>query len=173
MSLFAKSDPTPISAWPTERSAAEILELLSGYRDYPQTERGRKLFIRAIMQARSPEHAEAALGIIEGKFPTLGQMRDAIRRTAGEFKQQINPNPQCERCAGLGWQVIAGNYEGVKRCDCWGDYELPQLDQSQRVDPDWWKKELREALKARKKRDEEQLAMLLQLSRKTPPEPQG
>lgn len=79
------------------------------------------MFIETLMQSICPDHARAATNCFDEAFPTLRELRDAINRTRSEFRRW-NPNPQCPKCDGTGFEIREGAHTAAVKCDCWGDF---------------------------------------------------
>lgn len=137
MKIHSFRDDQAQRAWPDFTIADEILERLSGFPKYPKEERGRAIFVEALLKCVCEDHARASLDVFDIEFPTLRALRDSIMKTKGRFTP-----PEIDLIEK--WKAEGAEY-----------------------DPDWWPKQIREVLEAAKKRDAAQLERFLKLGRET------
>lgn len=142
------SNDVNTTEWPSESLAESILERLSGFARYPQTPKGREIFIEALMGCESEQHARAAIQDFDERFPTLRELRDAVLKTKPKT-QEPTPADLIEK-----WKSEGATF-----------------------DPDWWPRTLREALAAKELKDAEDREQLRKLGQEIdalrPSEPQG
>jgi hypothetical protein len=72
------SNAPETNTWPSYRAAEFILERLSGFAKYPETEKGREVFIEALMTCADEAQARQVVNAFDEKFPTLKELREAI-----------------------------------------------------------------------------------------------
>jgi len=71
---------------------------LSGFRGYPPSEIGEKVFARAVSeQTISVKHAEAVLKQFDERFPTLREIIDTAQNLKPEFEHLESPQQAWER----------------------------------------------------------------------------
>lgn len=76
--------------WPSAFRAEEILERLSGFPRYPQTPKGREIFIEALMKCDSANQATGVVALFDERFPTLRELRAAIDSAKQKNVNQAN-----------------------------------------------------------------------------------
>jgi hypothetical protein len=77
-------------AWPDRNTAESILGRLEGFQGYPKSSRGLEIWIEALMTALTEQHARAAVGVFDEKFPTLKQLRDTLHNLRPRFETPVN-----------------------------------------------------------------------------------
>lgn len=133
MRLNFSNDERNYGEWPSELLAEDLLDRLSGFPKYPQTSKGREVFVEALMQCESEQHARRTVDIFDEKFPTLRELRDAVSNTKTKPKETTQADLIAQ------WEAEGATF-----------------------DPDWWAQALRDALEAKKRKDEERAQKLIQ-----------